>query len=138
MQESYNAANWLIDRHIEAGNGGRIAVESGDLKYTYSDIQRELFRVQHALAVLQVRQEDRVALVLNDEVAFPAWFLGSMRSGIVPIPLSTMLNGEELGFVIDDSRAAVVVLSAPYAKSLPTIRRIATDLKRAVIVVDVD
>ncbi len=138
MREYYNAANWLIDRHIEAGNGGRIAVESRGEKYTYSDLQLEMFRVQHALAVLQVRQEERVALVLNDEVAFPAWFLGSMRSGIVPIPLSTMLNGEELGFVIDDSRAVVVVLSAPYAKSLPAIRKIATDLQRAVIVGEVD
>ena len=138
MQELYNAANWLVDRHVEAGNGARIAVESGERKYTYADMQCELFRVQHALSVLQVRQEDRVALVLNDEVAFPSWFLGSMRSGIVPIPLSTMLNGEELGFVIDDSRASVVVLSAPYAKWLPTIRSIAQDLKRAVIVGDLD
>lgn len=138
MPELYNAANWLIDRHVESGNGGRIAVESGDASYSYSDMQRELYRVQHALSVLQVRQEDRVALVLNDEPAFPAWFLGSMRSGIVPIPLSTMLNGEELGFVIDDSRAAVVVMSAAYAKWLPTIRKIATGLRRAVIVGDVD
>ncbi|NNN19786.1 MAG: benzoate-CoA ligase family protein [Acidimicrobiaceae bacterium] len=138
MQDFYNAANWLIDRHVEAGDGDRIAIESGDEKYSYADVQKELFRVQHALAVLQVRQEDRVALVLNDEPAFPAWFLGSMRSGIVPIPLSTMLNGDELGFVIDDSRAAVVVMSAAYAKSLPTIRSIATDLKRAVIVGNVD
>ena len=138
MQELYNAANWLVDRHIEAGNGGKVAVLSGDETYTYADIQRELFRVQHALSVLQVRQEDRVALVLNDEAAFPAWFLGSMRSGIVPIPLSTMLNGEELGFVIDDSRAAVVVMSAAYAKWLPTIRTIASDLRRAVIVGEPD
>ena len=138
MQELYNAANWLVGRHIQAGNGARVAVESGSDIYTYADVQRELFRVQHALSVLQVRQEERVALVINDEMAFPAWFLGSMRSGIVPIPLSTMLNGEELGFVIDDSRAAVVVMSAAYAKWLPVIRKIAVDLKRAVIVGDAD
>ncbi len=138
MQDFYNAANWLIDRHVEAGNGSRVAVESGDEKYTYADLQREMFRVQHALAMLQVRQEDRVALVVNDEAAFPAWFLGSMRSGVVPIPLSTMLNGEELGFVIDDARAAVVVLSVAYAKSLPVIRSLAPDLKRAVIVGEPD
>ena len=47
-------------------------------------------------------------MVVNDEPAFMAWFLGSLRSGVVPVPLSTMLNGEELGSIIADSGAPVV------------------------------
>ena len=34
---------------------------------------------------LGVAPGDRVALVVNDEPAFLAWFLGAMRSGVVPV-----------------------------------------------------
>jgi benzoate-CoA ligase family protein len=134
----YNAANWLIDRHVEAGDGERLAIVCGDEEHSYADLQRQMYRVQHALAALQVRPEERVALVLNDEPALPAWFLGSMRAGVVPVALSTMLNGDEVGAILDDARAAVVVLSAAYAGMLPAISHGAVDLKRAVIVGEID
>ncbi len=131
---TYNAAAWLVDRHVAAGNGSRVAVVCGDEVQTYADVQRQVFRVQHALHALGVRREERVALVLDDEPAFPAWFLGTMRSGAVPVALSTMLTGEELGAIIDDARAAVVVLSGGYARLLPAIAHCAPDLRAAVVV----
>jgi benzoate-CoA ligase family protein len=134
----YNAANWLVDRHVESGDGGRLAIVCGDEEHSYADLQRQMYRVQHALSGLQVRPEERVALILNDEPAFPAWFLGSMRAGVVPVPLSTMLTDRELGAIVDDAGAAVVVLSAAYAGMLPEISRGAVDLKRAVIVGEID
>lgn len=134
MTAVYNAAAWLIDRHVAARNGGRVAIVCGDEVQTYADVQRQMFRVQHALSMLGVRREERVALVLDDEPAFPAWFLGTMRSGVVPVALSTMLTGEELGAIVDDARAAVVVLSGAYAKLLPAIARCAPNLQAAVVI----
>ena len=40
-----------------------------------------------------VRRASASLLVVNDEPAFLAWFLGALRSGVVPVPLSTMLTG---------------------------------------------
>src|SRR4051812_25341773 len=134
--DTYNAAAWLVDRHVDSGNGHRLAVIAGDERLTYADLQRQVWRAQHALAALDVRREERVAMVVNDEPAFMALFLGSLRSGAVPVPLSTMLTGEDLGAIIDDACARVAVLSADYAQHLPTIAKLAPELRAAVIVGD--
>ncbi|MCL4553482.1 MAG: AMP-binding protein, partial [Candidatus Marsarchaeota archaeon] len=93
MKDVYNASSWLVDRNINLGKGDRTAIITGHEVISYAGLLKTIYRVQNALTQLDVRREERVALVLNDEPAFPAWFLGCMRSGVVPIPLSTMLTG---------------------------------------------
>ncbi len=134
MKDVYNASSWLVDRNLEEGNGERTAIRTNDEVISYSALQKSIYRVQNALKELDTRREERVALVLNDEPAFPAWFLGCMRSGVVPIPLSTMLTGNDLGEIINDSLARVVVVSAQYARHLPEIAKAAKHLKYGVIV----
>ncbi|MCL4423626.1 MAG: benzoate-CoA ligase family protein [Actinobacteria bacterium] len=133
MSTAYNATSWLVDRHVLVGNGDHVAICADDVEQTYAELQRELFRAQNALSQLGMRREERVALVLNDEPAFPAFFLGAMRSGIVPVALSTMLTGEELGAIINDAGARIAVLSAAYLRLLPSISRCAPELEVAVI-----
>src|SRR6478609_4115306 len=105
MTEHYNAAEWLLDRHLAEGRGQRVAVDCGDEQLTYADIQLQVFRAQHALAAMKVRREERMVLLVNDEPAFIAWFLGCLRSAIVPVPVSTMLTDSELADIIDDAGA---------------------------------
>jgi len=136
MKDVYNASAWLLDRNISLGNGDRDAIITAESSITYASLQKSVYRVQNALKELDVRREERVALVVNDEPAFPAWFLGCMRSGVVPIPLSTMLTGNDLGDIIHDAVAQVVVLSGRYAPILPAIVKAAPHLKAAVIVGD--
>ena len=134
MKDVYNASAWLVDRNIGLGNGARNAIVTKDEVVSYAALEKSVYRVQNALSELDVRREERVALVLNDEPAFPAWFLGCMRSGVVPIPLSTMLTGNDLGEIINDSLARVVVVSAQYAHHLSAIQSAASHLKFAVII----
>jgi benzoate-CoA ligase len=119
---TYNAATWLVDRHVESGGGDRLAVVCRDERLTYSDLLRQIWRAQHALAALGVRRTERVVLVMDDEPAFLAWFLGALRSGVVPVPLSTMLTKSELEPIVDDAVAHVVVATARHAdKSSATV-----------------
>lgn len=119
---SYNAASWLVDRHVERGDGERPAVVCGETRLTYAELQQQVWRVQHALTELGVRRTERVVLVLDDGPVWLAWFLGCLRSGVVPVPLSTMLTSAELAPVVDDAVAGVVVASARHAdKATPTV-----------------
>ncbi len=132
----YNAATWLLDRHVAAGDGDRLAVICGDDQLTYADVQRQVWRAQHALRALDVRAGERVAMVVNDEPAFMAWFLGGLRSGVVPVPLSTMLTADDLAAIVEDAGAGVVVVSADYAGHLPTIAKSAPEVRTAVVLGD--
>jgi benzoate-CoA ligase family protein len=130
---AYNAAGWLVDRNVESGSGSRVAIRCGGDSHTYDDVLREVWRAQHALQALGIESGERVALVVNDEPAFVAWFLGGLRSGVVPVPLSTMLTGDELAAIVADAGAAAVVTSAEHADRIPIITRGAPTVRTAVV-----
>jgi benzoate-CoA ligase family protein len=132
----HNAAGWLVDRHVNEGRGDRVAVRCEGMSTTYEKLLAEMWRVQRALRQLEVAEGDRVALVINDELAFPAWFLGSQRSGVVPIPLSTMLNGSELASIIADSGARTLVVSAVQRPALAEIVSGASEISNVVVIGD--
>lgn len=130
----YNAAVWLLDQNVAEGGGERTAFRIDGQSVSYAGLQREVWRAQHALCLLGVAPGERVALVLNDELAFPAWFLGAIRAGVIAVPLSTMLTAAELAAVIADAGARAVVVSACYQDHLPVLAGLAPELRTAVVV----
>jgi benzoate-CoA ligase len=71
-----------------------------------------------------------------DDEALVACFLGALRSGAIPIPLSTMLTGATLGAIVADAEAAAVVVSAAFADRLEPIARRAATVRNAVVTGD--
>ena len=63
----------------------------------------------HLLRELGVRREQRILLVLDDTTAFPVAFLGAMRIGAVPVPVSVRETETNFRHFIEDSYAEVVV-----------------------------
>ncbi len=64
-----NACYNCVDRHVEAGNGDKVAYyfegESGDTRtITYSDLQREVCQAANALVELGVKTGDRIAIYM--------------------------------------------------------------------------
>ena len=97
MHELFNASQWLVDRHVDAGSGDRIAIRSRGDTYTYADVKQRVEQVAGALRALGVRPEERVAMAMLDSVEFVAVFLGAMRIGALPVPMNPLLPGRDLG-----------------------------------------
>lgn len=134
---NYNAAAWLVDRHVAEGRGDRVAIRHRGNSITYAEVQGELWRAQNAIAELGLRPGDRIAMVVNDEPGFVAWFLGAQRSGLIPIPLSTMLTAGELAPIVADAGAVAVVVSGDYAPHLAAVGAETTTVRAAVTIGDV-
>jgi len=132
--ETFNAAEWLVDRHVAAGSGERIAYHCADDVMSYAALMRETWRAATMLAELGVQASDRVVMVVSDEPTFPAVFLGSLRIGAIPIPVSTMLRAPEVAGLAADSAARIAVVSEPYAGFLPAIAQADAALTAAVVV----
>ncbi|HZD65996.1 MAG TPA: benzoate-CoA ligase family protein, partial [Acidimicrobiales bacterium] len=115
--EVFNAATWLVDRHLDAGRGDRVALRSEDRCLTYAELARSVATAGAGLAALGVQPEQRVLVAMVDGPEWVATFLGGLRIGAVPVPVSTMLLGAELGALAADARARVVVLSAAFAEA---------------------
>ena len=117
----YNAGEWLLDRNLRNGRGTHIAVRCNGVGYTYADLMTEVQRVQSALTGASIVEGDRVLMVLNDSPVFIAWFIGCLRSGVVPVPVSTMLLGADVAALASDCDARLLVISSDYADRIPTI-----------------
>src|SRR3954451_5158447 len=108
---SYNAASWLLDRNVSDGRADNVAVRCCGRDVTYGEMQVLTWRAQNALAALGIRRDERVVLVTNDSPEMIAWLLGSMRSGVVPVPVSTMLRPADVAAIAADAGAAALVLA---------------------------
>jgi benzoate-CoA ligase family protein len=119
---AYNAATDLLYRHVTEGRGDRLAVIDDEGRYTYAELAARASRAAGALRDLGVQPEQRVALVMLDSVDLVAAFLGAIALGAVPIPLNTLLPGDDYVHLLRDSRARVLIASdALIGKLAPAI-----------------
>jgi benzoate-CoA ligase len=109
-RRTYNAASDLIDRNLTA-HPQRIAFIDDRGSYTYAELASRVDRFAGALAALGVRREQRVLLAMLDTIDFPTAFLGAIKFGAVPVPTNTLFPPADLAYLIDDSRACVIVAS---------------------------
>ena len=109
--DRHNAAE-VVDRQVERGNGGKPAFVASDAILTYDGLRRRVNRAGGLLRELGVAREHRVLLVLDDTTAFPTLFLGAMRIGAVPVPVSALDKIDNFRHYVEDSYADVVVTDA--------------------------
>ncbi len=112
IPREYNAAHDLIERNLQAGRGAKTAYIDDHGSYTYADLAERINRFAGVLTGLGVQMEQRVLLCLLDTIDFPTAFLGAIKAGIVPIAANTMLTPADFEYMLSDSRARTVVVSA--------------------------
>lgn len=112
---TFNATDYLLHRHVRDGRGDRVAVLCGDRSVSYAELAGETRRVAAGFRELGVRPEERVMLCMADGVELLTGILGAMHLGAVPVPVSTMVTGPELGTVLADARARVLCVSTEFA-----------------------
>jgi benzoate-CoA ligase family protein len=115
--ESCNVSD-LVSRQVEVGRGRARAIVADDATLTYDELRRQVNRAGRLLRELGVRREQRVLLVLDDTTAFPIMFLGAIRIGAVPVPVSPLDRDENFRHFVDDSYAGLVVTDAPMLERL--------------------
>ncbi|MEX0591259.1 MAG: benzoate-CoA ligase family protein [Xanthobacteraceae bacterium] len=121
QRRPYNAAAEFVDANIARGLGSKIAFADGKRTLTYQELQAGSVRFAHGLAALGLRPESRIALLLLDTVDYPVAFWGAIRAGVVGIPLNTLLTPEQYNYMLEDSRAEAIFVSAPLAKAIAPI-----------------
>ena len=107
--ETFNACVYLVDRQVEAGRGDHLAVTGPAGSLTYGELAARAAELAAGFGACGVRPEERVLLVATDRPETVITFCALLRMGAIPVPVSTMYRGEELGELLRDSRARVVV-----------------------------
>ncbi len=103
----YNAGDVLLEQAVR---GGAHLLRCESRHCSGSEVVARALALQRQLQTLGLREGDRVLLVLRDTPAFYAGFLGAMRGGMIPIPVSTLLPPKDLAFIAADAEVGAVLL----------------------------
>ena len=140
MDQNENAALYFVDRHIAEGRGDKVAFREADgdkRELTYGRLAEESARFAGALYRHGVRREERIAMIVRDQIEFPVVFWGALKAGAIPVPLNTLLASDIYEAILNDSRASILVVS----EELWEVVKPAIDgnrYLRAVVVIDSD
>jgi 4-hydroxybenzoate-CoA ligase len=135
-RRAYNAASDFVDANVSAGRGSKVAFKEGGRSLTYGDLQKDSCRFASGMKSLGFGHETRMVVLALDVIEFPVAFWGAIRGGIIPIPLNTLLSTDQYAYMIEDSRASVLLVSDALAKTVgPALSRMSW-LKAVIVIGD--
>jgi acetyl-CoA synthetase len=109
-----NVAYNCLDRHVEAGNGDRVAIhwegEPGDSRtITYAELTADVKRAANALLSLGVEPGDRVVIYLPLVPEAVVSMLAVARIGAIHSVVFGGFSAQSIRARVDDARAKVVI-----------------------------
>lgn len=115
LSAAANAATYFVDRHPSEGRGNKIVYTEAETGRTlsYAQMANGAAVMAGALTRAGIRPEERAALLVLDQIEFPQIFFGALKSGVIPVPLNTLLAAPVYDAILRDARAAILFVSAP-------------------------
>jgi long-chain acyl-CoA synthetase len=110
-----------------------VALIADDRSLTYGQLEDRVRRVAGALSGIGVTKGDRVAILFGTVPEFVEVLHGAWRLGAVAAPVNVMLTPDELGYVLADAEASVVVTDREFLPSVLAVRDRLADLHHVVV-----
>ena len=136
LPERLNAAAVFVDRHLQQGRADKAAILCNDETITYRDLYEGVNRLGNALLGLGIRMEERVAIIMPDCPECVYAFFGAIKIGAVAIPMNTLLMPTDYEYLLNDSRAQVLVIHSSLLDRIEPIRSKLRYVKHVVIAGD--
>ena len=106
---TFNFADHLFNLNKERAS--KVAFIDDTRSLTYCELELQARRTASSLIRLGLRREERVFILMHDNVDWPVAFLGCMYAGIVPVAVNTLLPSEDLAYMLEHSRSRAAVVS---------------------------
>lgn len=122
LPDNFNVATYMIDRNLKEGRGDKIAIYYEEQTLTYREVNDLVNRTGNALKNLGLERENRIMLLMHDCPEFVATFFSAIKIGVVPIPTNIMLKSKDYLYLLNDSRAKVIVVSESLVSVIEAVR----------------
>ena len=133
IARDYNFAADILKRNLDAGRGGKAAFIDHRGACTYADLAERVERFGHVLRALGIRREERILICLLDTIDWPTAFLGAIKAGVVAVPVNTLMTEDDYTFMLCDSRARLLVVSAELLPKFSKAIAAAGDLAHVIV-----
>lgn len=129
----FNVASYFIEGNLAQGHGERIAFYHQDQTYTYQNVSDYVRRAAALFGNLGVERENRIAILLPDSADFVFAFWGAIWFGAVPVPINVASSVDDIQYILQDSRAKVLVTTQEWQEKLSPI---ASEFLRHILLVN--
>ncbi len=116
------ASEFNFAQHLIAANAsraGKTALIDDAGRLSYGELSEQLRSFAGSLKSLGLKREERVLLLMHDSSDWVVAFLGCLYAGVVPVAVNTLLTADDYAFMLANSRAQAVLVSAAL---LPTLQ----------------
>ncbi len=127
-KENGNAALHFVERHRDgplADKSAFVEAAPDGRSLTYSALASESDQMAAIYKRHGIKREDRVAMLVFDCIEFPVIFWGSIKAGVIPVPLNTLLATDVYGAILNDCRARILFVSSAL---LPVVVPVLADI----------
>ncbi|MFJ8789918.1 acyl-CoA synthetase [Streptomyces sp. NPDC102462] len=97
----------------------RIAVEYGERRWTYAELDDAVSRAAGLLRARGLAPGDRVGAFGHNSDAYVVAFLACARAGLVHVPVNHHLTGDDLAYIVRQSGSSLVLADPALAGRLP-------------------
>ena len=112
VPRDYNFAADVLQSNLAAGRADKPAYIDARGTLSYGQLADRVARFGAVLRGLGIKREERVLLALLDTIDWPTAFLGCLKAGVIAVPVNTLLTEDDYRFMLADSRARCLVVSA--------------------------
>jgi len=117
------ALNGMVIAHIAARQPDRLAVASAYGDRTFAQLNARVNQLARLLRQHGIGEGDAIAVVSKNRPAFIETYLTALRTGLRFTPVNFHLTADEVGYVIDDCEAAVVVFDGTLTTAVEAVAR---------------
>ena len=133
ISREFNAADYFIDRNVAEGRGDKEAILFEDQVVTYAQLKESVNRMANVLTNLGVGMESRVMLLLRDTPEMLYSFYGAIKAGAVAIPTNILMKAPDFLYMLNDSRAPVLIVDQVFLPEIEKILDQAVFLKKVAV-----
>ena len=110
---TFNFARHLLERQ-RARAPARPPTSTTTSAITYGELDERVRRMAGgAPRRWALRREERVLLLMHDNIDFPVAFLGALYAGVVPVAVNTLLTADDYAYMLEHcARAGALVSQA--------------------------
>jgi len=112
----------------------KTALFFSDKKISYKELYEITCRFGQGLKNLGIKKKDKVAVFLHNTPEFIASYFAIIDIGAICVPVNNMLKEEELGFILKDSGAKLIISSVAYLDIINSAKAKSPDLKYTIII----
>lgn len=111
LEYPYETFYEMMQHHAKS-NGGKTALFLNKQKVSYGDLLQKADCFAGYLYRHGVKKGDRVALFLRNSIEFIVSLIAISKLGAVSVPVNTFLKEDELGYILKDSGATLLIASS--------------------------